>query len=261
LPFVPDQLRRRILQRYYLSKVRLYQRQEWRETTESDLQVIKHLVRPGDDVIDVGANFGFYTVYMSELVGPDGSVSSFEPIGRTFDLLAYNVTKLSLGNVRLFNCAVSDQDGSATMGIPQFDSGNENYYQARLAGAELLQSFSRQVPVQLKKLDSVFLGDSRKLTFIKIDVEGHELHAINGARRLISTFKPALLIEMSGNLDDHSSAAFMLARQLQEDGYSPYWYDGMELRLRAKGDDSINYFFLTSGQLHGLDSKVRCTAH
>jgi FkbM family methyltransferase len=256
-PLIPDGVRKRILQRYYLGKVRTYSRANW-DTGESDLQVIRHLVEPGDHVVDVGANFGFYTAYLSERVGHQGSVTSFEPVPRTFDLLAYNVRKLPLTNVRLFNCGVSDSNGSATMGIPQFDSGVENYYQATLVRPGTSGAFSHQVPVELKTLDSVFPAET-KLTFVKVDVEGHELHAIAGAQRLIRSSKPALLIEVSGNPDDRGSSAFALWQQLQAEGYAPYWYDGSSLRPRSPGDSSINYFFLTPDQHRHLATRIRCT--
>jgi FkbM family methyltransferase len=186
-------------------------------------------------------------------------VTSFEPVPRTFDLLDYNVRKLPLTNVRLFNCGVSDHEGSATMAIPQFDSGIENYYQARVVVPDTPDAYTRQVPVELKTLDSVFPPGTKKLTFVKIDVEGHELHAIAGARQLIRTLQPALMIEVSGDLDDRNSAAFTLSQQLQADGYASYWYDGHELRARTRGDSSINYFFLTTGHYSQLATKIRCT--
>ena len=254
-PLLPDGVRRRILQRYYLSKVKTYRRANW-DTGEDDLQVVRHLIEPGDHVVDVGANFGFYTAYLSERVGRDGAVTSFEPIPRTFDLLAYNVRKLPLANVRLFNCGVSDHDGSAKMGIPQFDSGVDNYYQATLVGPDSSSAFSQQVPVELKTLDSVFAGS--KLAFLKIDVEGHELHAIGGARRLIQESRPALMIEVSGDPDDRNSNAFELSQRLQANGYAAYWYDGQMLRPRSTGDTSINYFFLTADQHRRLATRIRC---
>ena len=257
-PLLPDGVRRRILQRYYLRKVKTYRRANW-DTGESDLQVVQHLIEPGDHVVDVGANFGFYTAYLSERVGRDGSVTSFEPIPRTFDLLEYNVRNLPLANVRLFNCGVSDHGGSATMGIPQFDSGVDNYYQAALVSPGSSSAFAQEVPVELKTLDSVFAAASKKLTFLKIDVEGHELQAIGGARQLIHETRPALMIEVSGNPDDRTSNAFKLSQQLQADGYAAYWYDGQTLHSRSAGDSSINYFFLTADQHRRLTTRIRCT--
>jgi FkbM family methyltransferase len=256
---VPEPIWKRMLQRYYFTRVKGYrQANEW-ESGERDLGVVKHLVASGDSVIDVGANFGFYTVYLSGLVGHGGSVSSFEPIPLTFDILAYNTRNLSLANVKVFNCAISDQGCSAIMNVPRFKSGSDNYYQARLAraGSDSVDSTGRQIAVQVKTLDSIFNGLSKRVTFIKMDVEGHELQAIRGAKDIIRSFKPALLIEMSGDLDDNQSAAFALLSQLQNEGYLPYWYDGTRLRLRSRGDTSVNYFFLTDEQLRHLDTSVR----
>ena len=102
------------------------------------------------------------------------------------------------------------------MQIPEFESGGGNYYQARLTGPENVNSFKPLIGVSLKKLDSLFADRLKRVAFMKVDVEGHELQAIDGAKNLISALKPALLIEMSGNLDDHHSPAWTLLRQLQD---------------------------------------------
>jgi tRNA A58 N-methylase Trm61 len=66
------------------------------EGDEVDFKIIKQLVNPGDYVADIGANYGVYTKYLSELVGRDGCVYSIEPIPLTFEILYSNVKKLGL---------------------------------------------------------------------------------------------------------------------------------------------------------------------
>jgi FkbM family methyltransferase len=256
--FVPQSLWSRILQQYYYRKVDSYRkRNSWED--ERDLQVVKHLVAPGDSVIDVGANFGFYTAYLSGRVGPHGCVSSFEPIPLTFGILSYIVGRSSLENVRLFKFAASDSNGSATMGIPRPDDGLDNYYQARLmpAGDTPGVAIGQRLEVPLRTLDSVIDSASKPITFIKLDVEGHELEAVEGAMTLVRSFKPALLIEVSTDLDDDRSPASALMHRLEEHGYSCYWYDGSTLRKRSGGDRSINYFFLRPEQLDRVAGRVR----
>jgi FkbM family methyltransferase len=255
---IPERLWTRMLQRYYFKRLKAYwQAGEW-ESMESDLQIVRHLVSPGDSVVDVGANFGFYTAYLSGLVGQTGHVTSFEPIPLTFDILAYNGRKLPLTNLTAFNYAISDGNRSAVMNVPRFDSGSDNYYQARLVRSEAdrADSSGRSVAVQVRTLDSVLRDSPDRVSFIKIDVEGHELPAVAGAQNLISSSKPALLIEVSGDPDDTESAAFALCARLRDDGYLPYWYDGSSLRRRSRGDVSINYFFLTEEQVSRLAAAV-----
>ena len=75
---------------------------------EPELRVVRYLIKPGDSVIDIGANVGVYSKILSELVGPDGHVYSIEPFGPTFEILCYNIRKLSLDNVEPVNVAISD---------------------------------------------------------------------------------------------------------------------------------------------------------
>ena len=94
---------------------------------EPDLKVVEHLIKPGDSVVDIGANTGLYTKRMSELVGRDGRVFSIEPVPLTFDILGFNVGKLGLTNVELINCAISDTNGSVIVEVPLYESGEENF--------------------------------------------------------------------------------------------------------------------------------------
>ncbi len=102
------------------------------EKDEADFQVIKHIVNCGEYVIDIGANIGVYTKYLSELVGPLGRVYSIEPIPLTFEILSSNVKKFGLKNLELINCAISDNNGSVTMEVPLYDSGGENFMRQKL---------------------------------------------------------------------------------------------------------------------------------
>jgi protein-L-isoaspartate O-methyltransferase len=82
---------------------------------EPELSVVRYLVKPGDFVIDIGANIGVYTKMLSELVGPNGRVYSIEPYPPTFETLSYIVRKLRLDNVEPINIAVSDSEAIVTM--------------------------------------------------------------------------------------------------------------------------------------------------
>src|SRR5271165_4867406 len=99
---------------------------------ENDKIFVKSLARPGDSVMDIGASIGDYTKFLSEIVGPSGRVYSFEPNPPIFDFLSHNVRKLRLNNVELFNTALSDKKGSASIVIPRYRWGSECHYDATL---------------------------------------------------------------------------------------------------------------------------------
>jgi FkbM family methyltransferase len=237
LRFLPDRLLLGLKKIHYIRALRCAT-----EDRETDLQIVRYLVRPGDTVVDIGANFGIYTAALSNCVGAEGKVISIEPVPQTYDLLASNIRKLGLKNVEGFNMAISSRDGSAWMEIPRFASGGENFYEARIIPDQTAAEV-QTVEVPARTLDSL-LERYPEIDFIKCDVEGHEAECLRGAEQLLERAQPAWLIEVSGNPEQRHSPANRIFRTLAELGYRCYWFTGRELRPRQRGDRSTNYFFL-----------------
>jgi len=219
---------------------------------EPELRVVRYLVKPGDSVIDIGANVGVYSKILSELVGPDGHVYSIEPFGPTFEMLCYNVRKLSLDNVEPVNVAISDSQAVVAMAIPYDSSGAETHYRASIVTDSTEKGKTETTNVQATTIDSRFLSASGTISFIKCDVEGHEPACIKGAARFLARSQAAWLIEVSGEPDDTDSAAHHVFQILHDHGYSAWWYDGSKLRKRRPGDKSTNYFFLKDNHINVL---------
>ncbi len=159
------------------------------QNDEPDLKVIQYLVAPGHNVADLGAHVGVYTKYLSELVGISGRVYSVEPIPLTFDILRSNVRKFGLKNVELRNCAISDSDGYATMEVPRYDGGGENFYEARIAKEHAKHLF-RRIEIAALTVDSLLSELDSPIHFIKCDVEYHELSCLRGAVHTIQGSMP-----------------------------------------------------------------------
>ncbi len=225
--------------------------------SENDVKVIEMLVKPGDYVIDIGANVGWYTKVLSELVGNDGCVYSIEPIPTTFKLLSHCIKKFGLNNVTLFNYAMSERNGYVFMEVPKYESGGENFYQAKIVENKKTENSLKTFKVESKSIDSLFSELPNNITFIKCDVEGHEFTVIKGAERVIKKSKPAWLIEISGDPDDQSSDSYMLFKYLDKQEYTAYFFDGQKLNKHFQGDKSINYFFLTSQHLALLNECMK----
>ena len=100
------------------------------QTDEAEYGKLGQWVKPGDWVLDVGANVGHYSRKFSELVGRNGRVFSFEPVPQTFEILAANMACCPVSNVTLLNVAASDGMGTVGMSIPSFDTGLQNFYMA-----------------------------------------------------------------------------------------------------------------------------------
>jgi len=217
---------------------------------EPDVEPIKCFVRPGDSAIDLGANIGWYTTVLSRLVGERGNVYAIEPIPETFCLLSAVVKILGLKNVELFNCAVSDKDGSAVMEIPKHGYGGPNFYMARIVGGQPVNPSLESAQVPLRSLDSLLPGRlAEAVTFVKCDVEGHELAVFKGAVKFFDTPKPAMMIEVTGTPEMQDAPNHEFHTIMKGYGYVPYWFDGKNLRKRVKGHWSANYFFLQATHL------------
>ena len=217
---------------------------------EAEVEPIKCFVRPGDSVIDLGANIGWYTAVLSRLVGEHGKVYAVEPIPGTFTLLLSVIKKLGLINVVPFNCAVSNSDGFAVMEIPKHEYGGENYYMARIVSGKPSEPSSDKLEVPLRSLDSLFPGQlSDGVTFVKCDVEGHELTVLKGASRFFERVKPAMMIEVTGTAEMQDAPDNEFYSIMKAYGYVPYQFDGKHLRRRMQGQWSVNYFFLQANHL------------
>lgn len=154
---------------------------------EPEFDRLAEWVRPGDWVIDVGANIGHYTTRLSALVAAAGRVIAIEPASETFELLASNVSRLRHRNVTLINAAASIQHTCVRMTLPHFDSGMSNYYQASITES------GGDFEVMALPVDS--LVSSHRISFIKIDVEGHEAQALRGMTGILQRDKPCIVIE------------------------------------------------------------------
>ena len=156
---------------------------------EPEFSILSRLVTSGDWVIDIGANVGFYTKRLAELVGPDGRVLAFEPVPETFALLTGNLAVCGFTNVTLFNTAVSEGSNLVGISVPDYSNTSQlNYYQAHLTS--LADSSLRILTVSV---DSVQIPEKVKL--IKIDAEGHEYSVLKGMQNTLLRDRPILIIE------------------------------------------------------------------
>lgn len=149
-------------------------------------------IKPGDVVIDAGANIGLTSIYASKLTGSKGVVYGFEPLNSTFDILRKNIRINRIKNIVPIQIALSNYNGKGKI--------YSNIHVNRGA-ASLNSNKVKQPPIEIdvKTLNSwVKENNILKIDFIKIDVEGSELELLKGASELFQDSpKPTICLEYS----------------------------------------------------------------
>ncbi|MBT6512261.1 MAG: FkbM family methyltransferase [Rhodospirillaceae bacterium] len=173
-------------------------------------------IKPGDTVIEVGAQMGAHTVGMAKAVGPEGRVHAFEPQRIMFQLLCANLALNGLLNTFAWNMAADEQPG--TLFVPELDyEKSENF-----GGVALHRDNGVGQEVPAVALDRFMakkgLGKAG-LSFIKIDVEGMELPVLKGAAGLIAAQRPMIYFE-----NDRRDKSEALLRWMLEAGYKLFWH-------------------------------------
>lgn len=154
------------------------------------------IVRPGDTVIDGGAHAGRHTIPLARLVGPHGTVMAFEPLPSAAALLRRLLTASRLdGNVELRPQALAREQGRRDFFIvrnmPEFSGLKSRKYSDGFVPDE------SRIEVDVTTLDAA-VDVSRlrgSLPFIKLDLEGGELRALQGGERTLRTLRPACVFE------------------------------------------------------------------
>lgn len=179
------------------------------EFSEGEVALFRQVLRPGDLVVEAGANFGAHTVAMAQLVGAKGLVIAFEPQRLVYQAMVANVALNSLTNVVTLQAGLGAQPG--TIKIPVLNPAKGHNF----GGFNISNHHAGEnVPVQT--IDSLNLNRCR---LIKADVEGMECEVLEGARNTIARLKPILYVE-----NDRKEHTQRLIALIQSFGYRLWWH-------------------------------------
>jgi protein O-GlcNAc transferase len=178
---------------------------------EDELPFVRQILQPGQKVIDIGANYGVYTLPMAQKVGASGHVWAFEPASCTAQFLAKGIAENGFGQVTLEQKAMSSAPGSAQLAF---------HVQAELRSIV----HGAATPDGSEKVSLVTLDDCmdrfgwQDIELIKIDAEGEEANIVKGGRRFFATLAPLVQYELRSAID----ANFDLIRDFEAIAYNSY---------------------------------------
>ena len=221
------------------------------ETETEEQAMILKLIKPGDFVLDIGANIGWYTI--SILLERKGvSVYSFEPIKSSFHYLKQNLKLNNLNSDKVHNIGFSDENKTIKF-----------YFDVEFAMASSMANLRENEETVteecvVKRLDDFVSATPslRRIDFIKCDVEGAELFVFKGAIETIRKDKPIIFTEMlrkwAGKFNYHPNQIISLLKDL---GYRCFTiYNGGLKEFFEMDDNTVetNFFFLHEEQMGQL---------
>ena len=205
-------------------------------------QFLARVVLPGMTVVDVGANFGYFTLLLADGVGETGSVLAVEPNPEAATMLCESVALNGFeARTRVSACALGDAPGTALLFLPDHEPKNasivDNMYS--LGG--------RTIETPVRTLDEL-ASDGPRIDFIKIDAEGSEPRIWAGMQEIVRRDRPRLLLEFNARrcieprtFLDGLMAAYGPPHELSGDGdLAPFDPDSATTRDRCR--DHLLYF-------------------
>jgi FkbM family methyltransferase len=179
--------------------------------------LLRGRLAPGDSVVDGGANIGLFTLVAAAAVGPQGRVIACEPSRETMPLLQANVALNGFEWVTTCAVALGERAGSAEFW--SFGAGAGLSSLARPADQHVAS-----YRVAVRTLDEVS-QDAATVRLVKLDLEGAELIALRGARRLLEVDRPEWVIEVEpDHLARHGSSVAGIADLFRSADYLAYDY-------------------------------------
>ncbi len=221
----------------------------------AELYFTKQIVKAGDTVLDIGANLGYYSYFLAQKIGQNGTLLAVEPIPLFAEIWKKNLKKYNNYNIKLFNCALGSEpkekvkmsipivNGVVRHGLTKGEGQGENHWESLL---------DFEVPMNVGD-DLLEKENLTQLNYIKCDVEGYEQYVIPSLKQTINQFKPLIQIELNGKDNRQSVVDFLFELK-----YDVYILSNNKLKI-IESTDIHNYnqdFYFINRERIGVFSKL-----
>jgi FkbM family methyltransferase len=186
--------------------------------------LVRSVLRPDMSFVDVGANWGYFTLIAAHMVGAAGRVLSLEPDPRLFARLNEGVTRNGLTQVTPLPVAAGAE--TATLSLSGYDEKSDNFGLSRVAGAPAADGV--EFAIAARALDDVLdEAGLASVDLLKMDIEGYEGFALSGMKRWLAAgrIKRIILELHPEQLAEHDHSASELIERLTGYGYRPLRID------------------------------------
>jgi FkbM family methyltransferase len=180
-----------------------------RRREKRSMELFARIIEPSATVVEVGGHIGYISIYFASLVSQRGRVYVFEPGANNLPYIKRNIHRISndkyANSIELVEAAVGERAGIAIFYEDSLTGQNNSLVQD-FEGLNVNQKNSFVTTKVVKREVNVvtldaFLSDVG-VDFIKIDIEGYEWFALQGAAEVISRYRPALMVEVQASHDE-----------------------------------------------------------
>lgn len=214
-----------------------------KDKNEKDFLYFLSLIHAGGMVLDIGANIGIMTYYLSKV--KDSTVYAFEPMPDNIRVLERIIKHYNLNNVRVCKYALGNEEGEVEMVMPVIGSVKMQGLSHVVHSSITENNEGRRFKMPVRKLDNIgeLMIANKPVTAIKMDVENFEYFVLDGAKELLKKYKPLIYCELWEN--ENRYKCFELVKGL---GYQIKILVNGQLTLyteeAAKKHSTQNFFFV-----------------
>ena len=188
-----------------------------------ELFFLSTLIKPGFICVDIGANVGYYSMFLSNYTGKQGHVYAVEPVPLFAGIFLKNSKKFALKNITLYQCALGNEVKDVLLGTPLLDGVFRHGLTKVIDIKEIKNTHTFKARMEIP---DVLFAPLPVIDFIKCDVEGYEVHLFPHMLQTLNRCKPIIQIEISNTANRK-----IIIDLLKPLGYQPYALINTKLTL------------------------------